>query len=453
MNARNVLPAILVLVTAACGGDDAGGPGGGGDPAGRRFFLPTAGEAHNTGNPTVETDAAGNLHMIYPGYAGGNAYYGYCGPGCDSNDDVRSVKLVTDGTVANAMLALGPDGKPHVLLSTYLRVYYARCTGDCTTEGGWSVSAVNEHDSNLEVTGEALAVSPSGKPAYVAHTYRAYLGIGQKTPATWYVACEGDCSQPSGWTTTRIATQTWHESTLRFDRDGHPRLATVAIIEHPDKPSEEAAAYAECLGDCDVEASWKAIGLLPAFSDRHIARIDPAISMELTPAGGPRMAVLARSTSGVKNLAYATCDRDCVTGESWTFKGLIESNDLSAGLDLALAGGERPRIAYNAKDNILLAHCDEDCGTADDDWDLAKVEMSNDIPEDQIILYTNCTISAWFLRYPSLALGKDGQPRVAYVAEDISGGFSRPDPDPTKPPCRAGVDMVLPRFAVMSGVR
>ena len=63
--------------------------------------------------------------------------------------------------------------------------------------------------------------------------------------------------------------------------------------------------------------------------------------------------------------------------------------------------------------------------------------MSNDIPEDQIILYTNCTISAWFLRYPSLALGKDGQPRVAYVAEDISGGFSRPDPDPTKPPCRA----------------
>ena len=109
----------------------------GGDPqttAADAFFLPTAGEARNTIQPRIESDAAGNLHLVYPAYAIGDAFYAYCQGDCRAMDQVSSIKFPTQGTVHNAMLALGPDHKPQLLLSTMSRIYYATCAGDCTQE-------------------------------------------------------------------------------------------------------------------------------------------------------------------------------------------------------------------------------------------------------------------------------------------------------------------------------
>jgi hypothetical protein len=58
------------------GGAGGGGAGGGGGSSNARFFLPT-GEPDNTSAPTVEIDGRGNLHMVYPAYAGGDAYYAF----------------------------------------------------------------------------------------------------------------------------------------------------------------------------------------------------------------------------------------------------------------------------------------------------------------------------------------------------------------------------------------
>ena len=96
--------------------------------------LPTAGEARNTIQPRIESDAAGNLHLVYPAYAIGDAFYAYCQGDCRAMDQVSSIKFPTQGTVHNAMLALGPDHKPQLLLSTMSRIYYATCAGDCTQE-------------------------------------------------------------------------------------------------------------------------------------------------------------------------------------------------------------------------------------------------------------------------------------------------------------------------------
>jgi hypothetical protein len=70
---------------------------------------------------------------------------------------------------------------------------------------------------------------------------------------------------------------------------------------------------------------------------------------------------------------------------------------------------------------------------------------------DRIFPYPNCNVGAWFLHSPSLALTRDGRPRVGYQARDISGGWS--NPDPTRPGCVAGTDMTFSRLAVMSSVR
>ena len=66
---------------------------------------------------------------------------------------------------------------------------------------------------------------------------------------------------------------------------------------------------------------------------------------------------------------------------------------------------------------------------------------------DRIFLEWNCTIGAWFLHSPSIALTSDGKPRVGYQSRDVSGGVSRPDP--TKPRCVAGTDMTFSRLGLL----
>lgn len=446
---------MILFAAAACGGDDHrdGGKNNGGDNPGgaanAKFFLPTGDEARNTVNPTIETDGEGNIHTIYPAYAFGDAFYSFCDADCDDAGDVKVVRLPTEGTVANAMIAIGPDNKPQVLLSTYLRVYYGTCSGDCTTESSWTLSVIREHenDAEREISGEAFALTNDGKPRFVMHAYRAFLGIGQPTPITEYFACDSDCHDGANWSQNKISDQIWQESTLRLDAAGNPRLATVAIVEN-ESGKQEIAGYIACDHDCDDGDNWLAVGLYNAWSDRNIEQIDPAVSLALTSNGEPRMLILGKEADGGKHMVYFACDAGCEDGANWEGTGLIKDNVLGAGLDLALDAEDRPRVVYTAASNIFLAWCKSgDCAKMESPWDLKKVEFGSDMPTDNIFPYWNCTVAAWFLRHPSIAIAKDGTPRVAYRAEDISGGTS--NPDPTKPRCEAGVDLTWARFARM----
>jgi hypothetical protein len=239
----------LPLLLAACpgGGDDDAAAGA---AAGDHFFLPTGDEARNTVNPTIETGRDGRIHMVYPAYAIGDAFYATCVSDCADPAQVKVVRFATDGTVADAMLALGADGQPQVLLATFQDVYYGRCTGDCTTRAGWSLDRILHHDGNLEVTGEAFALAPGDLPRFMMHSYRPFL-IGAPPPETFYVTCDAGCSQPASWSRHKVADQVWQETYLRFTPDGHPRVATVATTE-----TGELAGYMACDADCTDGASW-----------------------------------------------------------------------------------------------------------------------------------------------------------------------------------------------------
>jgi len=443
--------ALLLGVLACGGGEDGGDNGDEGDPdtaeQSRHFFLPT-GEADNTINPTVETDARGNLHMLYPAYAGGDAYYATCAGNCEDEREVKVVVLPTEGTVDNAMLALGADGKPRVLLSTYLRVYYGVCTGDCTQASGWSLSVILEHGSDQQVSGEAFALTADGRPRFLIHTYRAFV-YGQKPPKTYYAQCDAQCLTPEGWRYDLIVEQIWEESTLRLDAQDRPRVATVARVS-TEEGTVLVGAYVACDAACESAESWKPVPLQRAWSDPWYSEIDAAVSLALTRSGAPRVLLLAQTPEGQRALVYAECDAACTDAASWRGGFVNESDQLGAGLDLALDAQDRPRFVYTAAGNILLAHCDERCTAQDAPWKLAEVEMGEDMPADDIFLYPNCTVAAWFLRHPSLAMGKDDLPRVVYRAEDISGGMG--NPDPTKPGCTAGADMTLTRYAQLAAL-
>lgn len=431
-----VLPPLVLL--AACRDESETRRDGGRST----FFLPTGAEVRNTTEPTVEVGADGRVHAVYPAHALGDAFYATCAADCDARSDVSVVRLRTQGTVANAMLALDRQGRPHVLLSTFLRVYYARCTGDCAVDAGWEVSAILEHGSEFEVTGEAFALAPSGAPRFLMHSYRSFPS-GASNPRTFYVTCEQGCSSPDSWSMHLVAPdEIWQESTLRIDDSGKVRVATVA-----NSGSTDVGGYLECEGSCTAVDDWTGTGLAYAYADRWVRDIEPAIAMDTLADGSPRLLLLGRDESGEPNLTYFECDSSCTTQTRWRGNAMVTSRALGAGLDLAVDAEDRVHFVYTDDSDIRRASCrSADCTATDAPWSIAPVERSTELPPDDVILYPNCTFAAWFLRHPSIAIGRDGRAFVAYRAEDVSGGGN---PDPSKPSCQAGADMTLARIAVL----
>lgn len=422
-----------------------GEPDGGGSTAAARFFLPT-GEPDNTSAPTIEVDAQGNTHAVYPAYAGGDAYYAFCAAGCSKSEDVKVVRFPTDGTTHNAMLALDAQGRPRVLLSSYSKLYYATCDADCTKESSWRTGMILDHAAKRDVTGEALALDPQGRPRFIMHTYKAYLDIGQEHPETLYMTCDADCTSGASWISNIIATDAiFEQSTLRFDAQGRARLLAVGVVEE-DGDKVDMAGYYECDADCTTPAGWNGIHLAPTFASQYEAvSIRPTAKMALTKSGAPRVAIFASTPDDGRAVVYLTCDQNCIQ-DNWSAVMLSKSEELAAGLDIALDDKDRPRIAFNMDYNIGLVYCD-DAACADEDatWSVTKVEAGSDMPPDEIFLYEGCTVGAWFLHDPSIALTRDGRPRVGYQARDISGGGA--------PGCVAGTDMTWARLAVLPSVK
>lgn len=445
---------VGLLALAGCtGGDERSGtdtgtatPSGGGRETEARFFLPTDGEPHNTSAPTVEIDGKGGVHAVYPGYSGGGAYYAYCAPGCADEKAVKVVRLDAKSSVANAMLALDSNGVPHVLLGASAEVVYAHPVGDATAPASWKQTTVLEHAGAKEVTGEAFALDREGHPRFLMHTTVAKLGIGQKAPETHWVACDAGCDDASNWTASRIAAEMWQSSQLRFDSQNRAKVATVVRAEMSAVSSgKDMGAYVEAQGDPSKEESWKGIAFGLAFSSSVKAvPMPPAISMALTKSGGPRIVYMGTDsqTSGKRQITYVECDSSC-SENNWRPAIVTDDDRIQAGLDLALDGSDRPRIAYNLDFNIGLAFQSAD-GTK---WESAKVEAGGDMPTDDIFLWENCYVGAWFLHDPSIAIGPSGEVRVGYQVRDMSGGTKNPDKN--KPRCEAGTDMTLTRLALL----
>jgi hypothetical protein len=448
MSTRTALSFSLLsmLALVACDADD-GDASTNGSRA-QTFWLPT-GEPDNTAAPTIEIDRTGAMHAVYPAYAGGRAYYAYCGDGCEGTDDVDVVRFATDGTVHDAMLALDTDGRPHVLLATGSDVYYATCDGDCSEETAWTTSMILSHAGEREVTGDAFALDRDGHPRFLMHTYVAYLGVGQKTPETYWVGCDENCENAASWSQSKIADQIWQSTELELDADGTAHIATVAqVVGEYGESTQDFGAYLRCTGDCTNADNWIGTSVAPAFSSMLDAvTIRPAISLELTSDGHPRVLMLAQDENLKRNVTYMACDDGCEALEGWAGVILSDGDDIGDGLDLELDGEDHPRFVYTFDYNIGLASCDEaHCETADAKWDLEKVEAGGEMEADEIFLWENCDVGAWFLHAPSLALGPSGTAMVGYQARDISGGWDNPDPT-TMHDCEAGTDMTWSRVA------
>jgi hypothetical protein len=153
--------------------------------------------------------------------------------------------------------------------------------------------------------------------------------------------------------------------------------------------------------------------------------------------------VLGKDDDGSARISYHECDDDCLDS-GWAPYMRLTDPSFGAGVDLALDSKDQPRLVFTSGYNIVLAECSQPHCTDDDaEWKFSTIEKASSMKPDVIITWPNCTVSAWQLTTPSLALSAAGKPEVGYQARDLSGGFS--SPDPTKPACTAGTDMSLSR--------
>ncbi|HKU40116.1 MAG TPA: hypothetical protein VJR89_18280 [Polyangiales bacterium] len=409
----------------------------------QRFFMPTP-TPRNTQFPRIEIDAKGGVHAAFPAYAGGGAYYAYCPNNCVDPKAMKVVELSTDSAPNTAMLALTPDGRPRVLLPTYLRLYYAECDKNCTESANWTTSVIVDHQSAQEVTGDAFAVDSQGRPRFIMHTYVAYLGVGQKEPHTYYAQCDEGCSDASSWRIDSIQDQIWQYSNLKFDRQDNVHLS--AVIINP-ASSVKQLAYIRCDANCESAEGWNGLELLPAF-ENPAGEVKPSLSFALTSTGGVRMAGLTMPEPGSRALAYLECDEGCEQG-NWSYGILSDKYELGSGVDIAVDAKDRPRLVFTLQSSIGMYYCNSgSCSQEGADWQLAKVEWASDLTPDTTILWPNCVADSWFLHDPTIALAADGSVRVGYMATDASGGWNNM-PDPTMSPCVVGKDMVLARMALL----
>lgn len=424
--------------------DLAGNPGvdrGGGTSA--RMFLPTA-EPVNTRAPRIALDAAGNLHAVYPVYAGGDAYYAFCPDQCSDPAALEVVQLPTEGTVLNAMLALTRTGRPRVLLATALAITWAECDQHCGQPEQWQAGVILDHGGDRELTGQAFALDPDDRPRFMLHTYLATLGIGQHAPQTLYAQCDGGCADAQSWRIDPVQDQIMQHTSLRFDAAARAHVATVAVTVESGGATARHAAYAVCEDDCGTPDAWSGIVLMPAY-ENYQKEIRPSVALSLTDDGGPRIAMLGRDDAGSPLLTYFECDANCEQ-DNWRAAVVSDNAQLGSGVDLALDAQQHPRLAFTLGDNIGIYHCDTAACTAEQaTWTLSKVELAAEVPPDGIILWPNCTVDAWSLHDPSLALGAGQSALVGYQATDLSGGLRTIDP--TNAACLAGKDMTLTRLA------
>lgn len=416
-----------------------------------RFFLPT-GEPTNTAAPRVEVDLHGDTHTVYPAFFHGDAFYSHCQGDCRAPGARSVVRFETDGTINNAMIRLTSDGRPRVLLAGALHNYWAECDAGCDDRASWSLVQIQDHHGDLEVTGEALALDPQGRPRFLFHTYRAVLGVGQKTPQTSLASCDANCSLPASWSFAAIAqNELWVGSSLAYDGAGSAHVATN-VFSFGDGAGEPQAAYLSCAGTCNMEHAWHGAGFFaPYESMTDVVDVHPSISLALTHDGRPRVVQLAKTQTGDRAVVYFECDERCTAGDNWQTGFSLTTNTLADGVDLALDSHDRPRFVISLNYDIALLSCDEADCLATDNWQHGFVERASDIPPDAIFLEYNCNVGGWFLHSPSLAISAADQLRVGYEIRDESAGGPAAA-DPSMPGCVAGTDMSLSRLAALPSV-
>lgn len=190
-------------------------------------------------------------------------------------------------------------------------------------------------------------------------------------------------------------------------------------------PLNEApqAVYLYCPGPasaCTDPNRWNGVALADRIKE---------VQLQLTPSGQPRLLLRSDRADGRgDDFAYAACDANCTSPESWARSYLLSSDgtaihDISdytqPQRSFALDPQGRPRFVYFDRNysiepdhyGVYYVWCDADC-TVGENWSQARI--SRERKGDYLYDYES-------FEYPSLAFTWAGQPRIAASVIPLAG--------------------------------
>jgi hypothetical protein len=437
--------------------------------AGSFFIVPLPSIDRPTSRPTVKVDAAGGVHVAFTPDSNTTAdptrpaYYAYCPANCASAAAFTIVPLGNNVQFAN--LALDPAGRPRLLLrlaaGNMLAYQYWTCDGGCTSPGAWTNGTVIYTFARPVATGEpfsqAFAVDGQGRAHFVY--YDAGSSIDDPHWGMFYTYCASGCTAPANWQEVRLLDDSFaSDFALTLSPAGQPRLAYTT---YDSANYVHFLAYAECNASCGLLANWS--GSLLAQTVSASVMDDPVFALRTDSNGRPRMALYTGTGVGgdlpPNRLLYLGCDAaDCGSAADWWAldPGFTDTHG-AGGVDLALDGQNRPRIAYHAPlaagFGLYYAWCNAACATSAQGWQNLEIEPSEQVNQELPIPpaagcpfpqcnppVPACTVSFWDTGVrASLALDGAGNPRLAYDADHEQGGA-----------CGTHTDTRLTRFALLN---
>lgn len=334
---------------------------------GNGFFVDTQ---WRTSSASLETDTKGGNHLAFLYYHGlaenvpNSGAYFFCASGCDKPANWQGVRLGEE--VNEIQLALTPQGNPRVLYRTR------------DTNNGWRF---------------------------------------------FYGACDGQCTEPSNWTLTHVASNQGMapleinddelpQRTFALDPAGRPRL-----VYNDRAPQHFGTFYTFCDEACNDANNWQEVrinkdnGGVGPYRDEDL--FYPALTF--TPAGQPRVLADGVTMQDEFFLLYVACDTGCDQAANWQSAPLFpRGSGFEFSYDIAITADGKPRIAYyegahvNGGGNVLwYGWCHDNC-TNSGNWE--RHQLGLPVLEGQ---------------EPDLELDSAGRPHIAYALYKDGGlGYS-----------------------------
>jgi hypothetical protein len=418
------------------------------DESGALFMQPDT----KTAGASLKVDAQGGMHIVYhnavPLAEKPAMTYGYCPPPAAQCGDARKWSYLSQGdAVDQAQLALTPEGHPRVLVGLHNTeafeewLFYGECNTNCTVSAdNWtfvqvatqSLNAVSISDS--ERPRRSFALDAHGHPGFVYYD-KDYVNKEPDHTGGYYYSCQTNCTNRANWSEAHFTRTSGYYNelidapVLQYTSDGRPRVLAVLY-----PLNETGAPYGLYYFTCDIAcATASAWGR--TMIDERTSGPYPAWDLELDTQNNPRVAYLKyKDGSSNRTLWYEWCNNACSNGANWNKTSVGVPDDEGIGADLELDSAGRPRMAFLTSSKLGYVWCNGSCATAQG-WQHGYGDSDDQMTQDYpVALPVTCNNAIWYTYSPSLALDKDGNPRIAYDGS-YQGYCQYQDPsDPTKPP-------------------
>jgi hypothetical protein len=427
------------------------------------FRTADDGVVHTRGT-NLAVDAQGGVHVAYAVRTGVDqdqrpAYYAYCAADCSLPEQWAQARLTLDTWVADVRVALDPNGHPRLLIFSHPpadvasnHYTYAVCDQGCTDPGQWTLTPIVTAQLNdatrWDYAFRYFALDAQGHPAFIYTD--SSQGINHN--GTFYTSCmaaaPSACTNAANWSELQLDPHWLGTPSLVFSPSGQPR----AMLFYWDNSGDEVVMrllYLACDANCDNLTNWQGLFLANLHGTTRF-------SLRVDSQGRPRLAFYSGQYPDpafqANRLYYLWCNNACTDSAShdWQMHDLGLSAHNGKDVDLALDELDRPRMAYHAiASGLGYTWCNTNCESDTATWQHQEVEASSALEADYPVApIRRCSLSVWVSgETPTLALDRDGHPRIGYVAEHGYGGDDLDHPGQL---CPTSTDIVLARFALLS---